>query len=259
MRVKSMVASVGRAGAVCLAGFMAAALSCSPQQITGTGGTASETVIGRIVHEDGTPAGKTVVTLRPYNYNPGLNTTPLDYGVDTTDGQGRYAIIIDSPTAKKFTLQAVNIPQRTRTIVADIDFATQRDSVVVEAISLHNTGSIKTILSDSSISGNGYMFIPGTTYHASIENGYAVMDSVPAQIIPQVLYVEMAPGNPTLSLAESVDVKAGMTTIIAYSGAANSMKFYLNTTPSGADVMGNVLGFPLLIRLTADNFDFGAA
>jgi hypothetical protein len=39
----------------------------------------------------------------------------------------------------------------------------------------------------------------------------------------------------------------------------HSQSLVLNTTPSGADVAGSVLDFPVLVRLTSANFDFGKA
>jgi hypothetical protein len=256
---KEMSASIRRISAIALACLFFAALLCSPLPTAMSGGTGSETVIGRIVHEDGTPAGETEVTLRPYNFDPVSDLPHSDYGADTTDSSGRYVITLESSTAKRYTIQAVNIPLRTRTIIPDIDISAPSETTVIAAASLHKDGSIKVILTDSSITGNGYVYIPGTTFHAYMGNGYALIDSVPAETIPRVYYNDINGMSAPLSLAETVDVKQGIVTIVAYSGAAHAAKIFLNTTPGGANVAGNVYGFPVLIRLSSDNFIFNEA
>ncbi|MGA2507684.1 MAG: DUF2341 domain-containing protein [Chitinispirillaceae bacterium] len=255
---KGMFSSIRRISAIALACFFFEALRCSSLQTT-VGGTGSETVIGRIVNEDGTPAGETVVTLHPYNFDPASGQRPSDYGTDTTDSEGRYKITLASPNSRRITLQAVNLTQRTRTVVPDIDLSAPSESTVIATASLHKTGSIKAILVDSSGTGNGYVFIPGTTFHAYVQNGYATIDSVPAQTIPQVYYNDKNVMSAPRSLAEAVDVKPGVATIVTFSGSAHAAKIFLNTTPGGADVAGNVYGFPLLIRLSSNNFMFSEA
>jgi hypothetical protein len=254
-----MSAFIRRISAVALACFLSAALRCSLLPPSASGGTCSETVIGRIAHEDGSPARETAVTLRPYDFDPGSGQRLYDYSADTTDNLGRYTINLASPTVKKYTLQAVNLTLQTRTIVPDIDISAPSETTVVAAASLHNTGSIKVVRTDSSITGNGYVFIPGTTFHASMANGYATIDSVPAETIPRVCYSDINGTGPPLSLAETVDVKQGMVTIVAFSGSTHGAKILLNTTSGGAYVAGNVYGFPLLIRLSSTNFIFNEA
>jgi hypothetical protein len=254
-----MYASIRRISAVALVCFFGGALRCSHLQMAVSGGTGSETVIGRIVNEDGTPAGGTMVALRPYNFDPVSGQQPSDYGSDTTDCLGRYTITLNSPTVKRYTLQAVNMPLRTRTIIPDIDLSAPSGTTVVADAVLHKTGSIKVVLTDSSITGNGYVFIPGTTFYAFMENGYAIIDSVPAETIPRVYYNDTNGTSAPRSLAETVDVKEGIAAIVAYSGSAHAAKIFLNTTSGGADVAGNVYGFPVLIRLSSNNFIFNEA
>jgi hypothetical protein len=254
-----MYASIRGISAVALACLFSAALRCASLQTAVSGGTGSETVIGKVVHEDGTPAGETEVTLRPYNFDPVSDLPHSDYGADTTDSEGRYAITIASPTVKRYTLQAVTLLLRTGAIVPDIDISAPSETTVIAAASLHKTGSIKVILTDSLITGNGYVFIPGTTFHAYMGNGYAIIDSVPAETIPRVCYNDIHGMSAPLSLAETVDVKQGIVTIVAFSGSAHAAKIFLNTTSGGADVAGNVYGFPLLVRLSSTNFIFNEA
>jgi hypothetical protein len=223
------------------------------------GGTGSETVIGKLIQEDGTPAGETIVTLYPSNFNPVLDSGHSTYHKDTTDGEGKYEITFKSSGIKKFTLQAVSLPQKTRAIIENVDISSPGEQISIATASLHKTGRIKVITSDSSVNRIGYVFIPGTTYHNYVENGYAIIDSVPADIIPQVYFSDETRMGELQSLAEAVDIKPEMTNIITFSGSAHAKKIFLNTTPDGADITGNLLGFPLLIRLSSNNFSFKEA
>jgi hypothetical protein len=252
-----MSASIRRISAVALASLVFAALRCISLQATG--GTGDETVIGRVANEDGTPAGSTLVMVRPCDFDPATGLQPSDYGVDTTDSEGGYAITLASPKAERYTLQAVNLLSRNRTLVSDIDVSAPGETAVIGTAMLHRTGRIKVILSDSSLSGSGHVFIPGTSLFAYMENGVAIIDSVPAQAIHDVSYNEVENVNAPQRLAETVVVKPDISSIVAFSGSAYSAKLTLNTTPGGADVARNVFRIPVLIRLSSDNFNFNEA
>lgn len=229
-------------------------LHCGPQQVTGVG-TGSETVIGHLVHNDGTPASGTIVTLHPADFDPVSGGKKSVIATDTTDKNGSYEITLNSPKTNVYTLQANNLAKRTRVIISDIDISAPGDSTLVDVASLNKTGSIRVILSDS-LAGNGYVFIPGTGYYSYVENGYAVLDSVPAQIIPGIFYEDTSNEDMSGRMAENIDVQPEITTIVTSSGPLYARKVYLNTTSSGAGVDGTVTDFPVLIRLNADNFNF---
>jgi hypothetical protein len=101
--------------------------------------------------------------------------------------------------------------------------------------------------------------LPRSKSASSTSNGCAVIDSVPAEMISRVYYNDgNRPAGPK-SMAESIGVKPGISTIVAFSGSSYSAKLTLNTAPDGADVAESVFGFPILIRLMADNFIFNQA
>lgn len=254
---KGMYASFKRILAIVIVFSMITILQCVSLQATG--GTGSETVIGKLIHEDGTPAGKTVVTLHPYNFDPVSNSADSNFSTDTTDCEGWYKITLKSPKIKNYSLQAINLFKKTRAIIHDINLPEPGESTLVATASLHKTGSIKVILSDLSANGNEYVFIPGTTFHSYVQNGYAIIDSVPADTIRQVYFKNKNETGEPLNLAENVDVKPEISTVITFSGSAHARKLSLNTTLSGADIAGNVLGFPVLIRLSGNNFNFKEA
>lgn len=232
--------------------FFWAFLQCSSQQITGVG-TGSETVIGQVVHNDGKPAGKTVVTLYPSDYDP-VNDSGFLPGIDTTDSNGNYSILMLSSNNSTYTLHAVNLLFQTRTIVSDIEIS-DGESTFVDMAELRNTGCIKVLLTDSTIDKNGYVFIPGTFYHSYVENGCAIIDSVPAQTIRNLYYKKKESGG-LQSLSENLNVESQITTIIENSRQMYSRQIFLNTSSTGADITRMVTDFPVLLRLRASNFDF---
>lgn len=247
-----MKISIRETSAIALFCFFGFFLRCSSQHVTGVG-TGSETVIGQVVHRDGKPAGETVVTLYPSDYDP-VNDSGFSAGIDTTDSNGNYSILLPSKNVTLYTLHAVNLSSQTRTIVADIEIS-DGESTFVEMAELRNTGSIKVLLTDSSADKNGYVYIPGTFYHSYIENGCAIIDSVPAQIIRSVSYKKNESGG-LQSLSENVYVESQITTVIANSRQMYSRNIFLNTSATGADISGMVTDFPVLLRLRSSNFDF---
>lgn len=236
--------------------ILSAVLQCSSIQTAGTGGTGSETVIGKITNEDGTCAAQTVVTLYPCDFDPASGADTFSQCMDTTDSCGNYAITINVSSNRKYTLQAISLPLRTRAVVPDIVPAENGEQTVIAAFSLCKTGSVRVFLAAGAASVKGYAYIPGTSLFSPLVNGCAVIDSVPAQTIQLVSFVDSSrPGAPQC-LAENVAVRANAATVVTADGIAHAMKIFLNTTSSGADVTGNVYGFPLLIRLSEGDFDF---
>ncbi|MBN1577495.1 MAG: DUF2341 domain-containing protein [Chitinispirillaceae bacterium] len=58
---------------------------------------------------------------------------------------------------------------------------------------------------------------------------------------------------------DAVTLVSGDTLSVPCFGWRHHARIFLNTTSSGADITGDVVGFPALLRLTKDNFTFGEA
>jgi hypothetical protein len=254
-----MSSFISKLHVIIIAGIFLSALNCTSLQTTGTGGTGSETVIGKIIKQDGTPADQTVVSLYPSDYNPSDITLVPEMYSDTTGSDGCYRIAVTSASAKKFTLNAVSINQRTRTIVPDIQIAQTGDTTPLAVATLYKTGNITVLLSEHSIDTKGFVYIPGTTYYSTIDNGYARIDSVPQGTIPQICHIDSSASKVPETIAHNVTVKSDVTSVITASGIVYSKKLFLNTTSDGAGVLEDVPEFPLLIKLSEHNFDFTLA
>jgi hypothetical protein len=235
-------------------------LRCSSLQSTASGGTGSETIIGKIVNEDGSAAGATVVTILPYNYNP-VSDPPVSASCsDTTDDTGTYAVKVNAPFAPQYHLLAVKLDTRTKALKTTITISLQSDTTAVATDTLHNTGSVKIILSDTSTVANSYVYVQGTTFRTKVEQGIVVIDSVPAGLLPALKYINTSDAAKSHTIRTSVTVVSGTLTEIADLAAWRfSKRLLFNTTASGADVAGSVTNFPALIRLTQSNFNFAEA
>jgi hypothetical protein len=96
---------------------------------------------------------------------------------------------------------------------------------------------------------------PGGTFSLSdIPEGIYTLRILPSQ--PEYLSQDVA----AVAVSTSAETDLGALTVSLNGDAwSYNRRIYLNTTPSGADVAGDVVGFPVLIRLTRDNFDFTEA
>jgi hypothetical protein len=226
---------------------------------TTQGGTGSETVIGRIITDNGNPVPATEITLYPEDFDPVSDTIQSRFFKDTTDSDGRYSIQLKKSTFKKINLQAVHLQQRTRALIADIDISETNDSTYVTDALLHPTSTLKVVLTDSIPDATGYVFIPGSMYHSDLKQGFAIIDSVPSAVIPKIVYKEHLTDSFPLFIAEDIQIEPDIVNVVTFKGVVHAAAICINTTPNGADVTSDVYGFPLLIKLSRDNFDFTEA
>jgi hypothetical protein len=235
---------------------MVACIKCS-QLNPVAGGSSSETVIGKIVAADGSPANNTQVTLLPDDYNPETDALLRKAFTDTTDSGGTYTIRVQD--SGRYCLQAIQLSYRTRLLIPGIEV--HGDTTYVDTGFLNVPGAIKIILPTGTDVVNGYVYIPGTTIVGLLRNsvGYAILDSVPEGTIPAVMYGVIGGSGAPESICDTLSVLPNDTAITTSAGWKFSRQIYLNTTPSGANVMGTVLNFPVLIRLSTPLFNFSQA
>jgi hypothetical protein len=230
---------------------------CSMSGLTGGGSDLPDKVIaGRIVTSDNTPATNTQVVVIPSDYNS-LNDGPIAPAfIDTTDSGGNFSI--GRCEAGSYSIQAVHLSRRTRLLISGVMIS--RDTTVVPEDSLRVPGVAKVYLPDGIDRANCWVYVPGTTIAArnSGMEGYVVLDSVPAGTIPSVCYMTKN-DSVTAAIRYGFEVASGDTALLAKPAWHYSRRLHLNTSASGAQVDGTVVHFPVLVRLTEDNFDFSQA
>jgi hypothetical protein len=224
----------------------------------GTEDVNARAIAGAIVTTDGVPAFETAVCLCPSNYNPVADSLVSATFFDTTDEKGAYRFVkLDTGT---YCLQAVQNNDRTRLLIENIHVTA--DSITpVPTGTLLRPGNVKIMLPDSFDAQTGYVYVPGTVIKSFIRNasGFAEIDSVPAGKIGALYYGSRK--TAPYSIKDTFTVHSGDSATFSMGPWTHSAKLYLNTSPSGANISGNVYGFPVLVRLTklTPFFDFSQA
>ena len=232
---------------------------CSMDDMAGGGGSdvGNGRVVGKLITGYGYPAENTQVMLIPDNYNPGTDGPVSDSLIDTTNAAGEYGFSMLKENI--YNIFAVQLDSRLRLFIGRI-IVRGNTTVNVPVDTLQQPGAIKVMLPDSVDAANGYVYVPGTTITADLggATGFIIVDSVPAGTMPAVNYSTTGGPVPVV-LRYNIQVVSGDTVTLAYPAWKYSKRLYLNTTASGAAVSGNVLGFPVLVRLTNSNFVFNQA
>lgn len=220
-----------------------------------TGGSSSETVIGRVYNSDGSPASSTIVTLYPANFNPITDVPRTAESADTTDSDGNYSIKKPDST-EDYSLIAANASAGTKALVTGI--VVNRDTTSVQDAILTLPGSVRVAVPDSA--AGGYLYIPGTGIAVTVQgDGMVFIGEVPSGTVPSVNYVSATAPEDLNVLTTNLQVVSTDTLIIPYPQWRYSSRAYFNTTVSGANVTRDVADFPVLIRLTDKTFNFSEA
>ncbi|MBN1760196.1 MAG: DUF2341 domain-containing protein [Chitinispirillaceae bacterium] len=213
-------------------------------------------VTGKVTDDNATPAENAIVKLLPSDFNPMEMSGTCATLIDTTDQKGEYHF--SGLTAGTYTVLArkrENVTSfLTRNVVVNDASVTE-----VPAGVLKRSGSITADFSQSEGAADGYVYIPGTDIAAPVaNNGGMVLGDVPYGTVDTLLFVSA--GSERYNILRSALVVDEDTTItIEQPLWRYGYRLVLNTSPSGADVSGDVFDFPLLVRLNDNTFVFSEA
>jgi hypothetical protein len=238
--------------ALCIAGFFA---RCATIPVAGGSDNPDFKIAGVIIDANGNPSPHTEVRLIPGLYNPAVDPALSPSMTDTTDTLGVYRVAASK--AGDYNIQAVHLIKRDRALIVGVSITA--DTTHVYSAALTAPGTIKVMLPPGGDTLHDYVYIPGTTFKTYIRQSgdSAFLDSVPAAIIPALYYCRRQAA--AYAFRYDISVHSGDTAITAQGPWSYSKIFHLNTTGTGANVSGDACGFPALIRLTKDNFNFSQA
>jgi hypothetical protein len=221
------------------------------------GGNGSETtnhLAGTVERGDGSPAVHVIVRAVPIGHNPLQDTLAPDL-IDTTDWRGCFRIRHAAPGGYQLEFQDPGGGAR----AWKGGVAYRGGSLDVGSIRLAEPGSLRILLSEGMRTGGGFVFVPGSTYRADVSEAFQTfLDSLPEMRIPTLAFAHSIHEIPTI-IARDIDIYSGKGTDISIPDTLplpHEALFQLRTTPDGADISGDVAGFPLLLRLDSANFDF---
>jgi hypothetical protein len=229
-------------------------LRCSSPDVAG-GGTIETTngIVGLVQTGDGEPAVNAIVKLFPDGYDPvagdGLG---VDF-IDTCDADGNYRF--SHIASGKYTVLARKRETALSSIVRDV-YVTDESLTRISPATLDSSGLLTADFSSSDIPSEGYVYIPGTDISTSVGNdGSAILAGVPPGKVQEVL-LSFDNNEKRNVLREEVTVMAGDTITIELPLWNYRRRIILNTSSTGADVTEDVTDFPVLIRLSSENFEF---
>ena len=208
-------------------------------------------LVGSVSFSDGQAGKNTKVTLLPHKYLPFI---PDSLKTTITDSFGIYEFKdIDSGS---YNISAVSLDSGYRFFQRDISVK-KNDSIKTDPGILRIPGTI-TLSFEGSMAG-GFVYIPGTTILKQISEtpeNQVVIDSVPAEAEVSVFYRKNAGSNDSL-LAQNITLSPGAVyNIYNISAWSYSRQIRLNTSESGLHTDSDLYSIPVLLRLSASNFNF---
>jgi Uncharacterized conserved protein len=235
--------------------------------VSNTGGSTSE-VVGRVQYSNGQPARYAAVKLRRSDYladtslfsassrtmsNPDVytddsgafvlnNVQSGDYSIEVNDQMANAVLLRCSVSATDDVLTIpVDTLKPTGSITGSIDSISSSDvNIYVQVYGLGRITLISTV-SPKFVIGD----VPNGQYTIRI------VSSASAKAAHKIGDIKVLPGNETEM--GPIDLASPVT------ACAYSRQLVLNTSPSGANTYEDVRNFPVLIRLSGNNFAFNQA
>jgi hypothetical protein len=236
---------------------------CSRQVAGGASETENTAVAGLILTRGGGPATHTRVELLPSSYSPVNGQKLPDSLIDTTGTDGRYSFRGIGPGT--YSLEAIQLTSGQRCVVQDVATSSSGAPLDLGTDTLRAAATLVVRLPYFMDLSGGYVYAPGTSAWVRIDdsalnNGRVVLDSVPSATYSAIRY--SSTGDP--SIAEDIFGRVALVpdsvqTVLAGRAGMGMARVILNTSASGAGIAGNNENFPVLVRLTSDNFNFGLA
>ncbi len=239
------------------ASIVLALSSCSDNRLTGGGSETTNTITGRIAHEDGSPATRTEVSLVPLSYDPTSLKSSTNIHIDTTDGVGKYEFN-NIPTGS-YNIAAIQLDTRTSVFSSGIDVVDKKNTSITQVV-LKNPTTLLVYLPESLFNIKGTIYLPGTSFSSPIiaAKSFVSMDSTPPGIYPEIR-CRKEDGS-SFVVYKNIVVDPNESTVVSpYQDWKYSAKIHLNTTALGMNIISNEINVPVPIRLNHNNFDFTQA
>jgi hypothetical protein len=231
-------------------------MSCSPARLTGSGGTGSEVVIGRVQTSAGLPAAKVVVHVRRADYVSPVVPSSSETGESgdvLTDNNGFFAV----PGIRSGTYRIEANDGVSSAVLLECFVGTTFDTTDAGVGRLLPYSAVNARVVTGTADGVR-LFAQVRGLERLVAVGTAETFTI-ADLPTGVLDVRVIAADSSIVPFEAAGIAAG-------TGAVSQVTLdprwhfakllYLNTSASGANVADNVLHFPLVVRLDSTNFNF---
>lgn len=219
----------------------------------GTTDTGNAKVAAVIYTSDGRPASGASVVLVPSDYLPetdGTDRLPVEIFTDDSGmfhfdsiESGKHCIEINDGDSSSILLNITVYPDEEPIVIND----TLKPYASIEG----NAG----ITSDTS--SKRFLLIYGLDRIVPVStDGSFYADNLPGGTF---IFRIISQDSAWTPIEIEAVTNPSQTTLIPQAGWVHNAAIYLNTTESGANVTENIFGFPVLIRLSEDNFSFSEA
>ena len=215
-------------------------------------------VAGILVDTGSAPASGASVRLLPVDFNPLVDTLETVAVTALTDSAGKYTLTVPrSEQDVHYTLEALQKESGRRLLKTGIVMKSASDTTFVDPDTLRAPAAIAVEFTGGTFSGSGYLYIPGTSYSVFVDslNGRAVLDSVAAENVYALCFAATATASPD-TIRHDLYLPEGKTVLVNNPGWRYRTLIRINTSASGVHTENDLTGFPLLVRLNNDNFDF---
>jgi hypothetical protein len=226
---------------------------CSPP--TGGGSEAGNAkIFGKVVDSTGAPVGNALVYARNTSFDPVKDDEVTTTGKTGPDGS--YTISVDMGI--DYTIEAKLPLYNTFALISEI--AVEDSSNTAPLCTLKTPGSIKFEIPENIDSVQGYVYIPGTSVFALFKGAgeFVLLKDVPVVSRTNVLYSSKIKNDVSV-IRDNIAIQSGVASVIYKPWWRYSSRLILNTTSSGAEIVGTVFHFPVCVRLTKNNFSFDDA
>ena len=221
--------------------------------------TIGNTVAGTVADDKGVLVANAEVRLINADYNPANDPSEVGYLTMRSDSTGHFRF--KQLKAGTYNLEATR--EGYAGYLPGVKLTGDHAEETAPAVVLAKPGAITVVFGKVKVALGGHFCMPGTTRHRRLDSldmrlGSLTLPYVGAGHYASLRYQAQEESSGTEVLApRTLDIAPGDTVIVlAEMGWAQVRRININTTATGANVMGNVGDVPVLVHLNAANFDF---
>jgi len=234
--------------------FFLMLLGCGENRVTGI-----ETTNGfaGVIQDDKMPIEGAIVSLYPSDLNPITESKSILR--DTTNAQGEYSFL--DLESGSYNI-GVSDTSRGVVLLSNLSISQDQDTLsLVPVAKLQQPASFDISLLNQNIKLGDIVYIPGTEYQQIITQDHIDAKSIslpktpPGSIYQLSTYNQVT--NKTMIIVDSLNFLENEHSVIGpFYNWSQQTRIHISLGAQGVDLASSLIHYPLLLRLTSDNFNF---